>query len=154
MTTVAYDPFVTKTTDSTALIPLDDVLARSDFVSLHAALTPENRHLIDDARIGRMKRGAFLVNVARGPLVDEVALLGALDSGHLAGAALDVFEVEPPAGPALVGHPKVVATPHLGASTHEGQGLAGRQVVEETLRALRGEPLQALVNPDAARGKS
>ncbi|MCI4369908.1 MAG: hydroxyacid dehydrogenase [Thermoplasmata archaeon] len=154
VTTVAYDPFVTKTTDSTALIPLDDVLARSDFVSLHAALTPENRHLIDDARIGRMKRGAFLVNVARGPLVDEVALLGALDSGHLAGAALDVFEVEPPAGPALVGHPKVVATPHLGASTHEGQGLAGRQVVEETLRALRGEPLQALVNPDAARGKS
>jgi D-3-phosphoglycerate dehydrogenase / 2-oxoglutarate reductase len=153
VTTLAYDPFVTKSTDGTALLPLDDVLARSDFVSLHAALTPENQHLIDAARIGRMKRGAFLVNVARGPLVDEVALLGALDSGHLAGAALDVFEVEPPAGSKLVAHPKVIATPHLGASTHEGQGLAGRQVVDETLRALRGEPLQALVNPDAARGK-
>ncbi|MCI4326642.1 MAG: hypothetical protein L3K16_03280 [Thermoplasmata archaeon] len=153
VTTVAHDPFVTKTADGTPLLPLDDLLARCDFVSLHAALTPENRHLIDAARIGRMKRGAFLINVARGPLVDEAALLAALDAGHLAGAALDVFEVEPPAGSNLVGHPKVVATPHLGASTHEGQGLAGRQVVEETLRALRGEPLQALVNPDAARGK-
>jgi D-3-phosphoglycerate dehydrogenase / 2-oxoglutarate reductase len=153
VTTVAFDPFVTSTTDRTTLLPLDDVLARSDFVSLHAALTPENHHLLDSVRIAKMKSGAFLLNVARGPLVDEAALLAALDSGRLGGAALDVFEAEPPAGSKLVGHPKVLATPHLGASTHEGQGLAGRQVVEETLRALQGEPLQALVNPDAARGK-
>jgi D-3-phosphoglycerate dehydrogenase len=152
VTTVAYDPFVTNPGDGTTMAPLETVLTQSDFVSLHAALTPENRHLIDAAKIGRMKRGAFLINVARGPLVDESALLAGLESGQLAGAALDVFEVEPPAGPKLVGHPKVLATPHLGASTHEGQSLAGRQVVEETLRALRGEPLQALVNPDAARG--
>jgi D-3-phosphoglycerate dehydrogenase len=153
VTTLAYDPFVTATTDGTKLVPLDELLTHGDFVSLHAAFTPENHHLLDAARIGRMKRGAFLINVARGPLIDEAALLGALDSGQLAGAALDVLEVEPPAGPKLVGHPKVLATPHLGASTHEGQGLAGRQVVDETLRALRGEPLQALVNPEAARGK-
>jgi D-3-phosphoglycerate dehydrogenase len=152
VTTVAFDPFVPSTEDGTKLLPFDELLATSDFVSLHAALTKENHHLLDAARIGRMKRGSYLINVARGPLVDEAALLAALDSGQLAGAALDVFEVEPPTGSRLLGHPKVLATPHLGASTHEGQALAGRQVVEETLRALRGEPLQALVNPDAARG--
>jgi D-3-phosphoglycerate dehydrogenase / 2-oxoglutarate reductase len=151
--TVAYDPFVPSVTDGTTMRTLDELLAESDFVSLHAALTPENRHLLDASRIGRMRKGSFLVNVARGPLVDESALLEALDSGHLAGAALDVFEVEPPAGPKLVGHSKVLATPHLGASTHEGQALAGQQVVDETLRALRGEPLQALVNPESARGR-
>jgi D-3-phosphoglycerate dehydrogenase len=153
VTCVGHDPFVTASPDGTELLPLDDLLARSDFVSLHAALTPENHHLIDAARIARMKKGAALVNVARGALVDEEALLAALDDGRLSGAALDVFEVEPPSRPKLVAHPRVIATPHLGASTKEGQSLAGRQVAEETLRALRGEPLQALVNPEAA-GKS
>ena len=152
VTTVAYDPFVTNPGDGTTMLPLEGLLSQSDFVSLHAALTPENRHLLDGSKIGRMKRGAFLINVARGPLVDEAAVLAALESGQLGGAALDVFEVEPPVGSKLVAHPKVLATPHLGASTHEGQSLAGRQVVEESLRALRGEPLQALVNPEAARG--
>jgi len=152
VTTVAFDPFVTNPGDGTAMIPLDALLSESDFVSLHAALTPENHHLLDAARLGRMKKGAFLLNVARGPLVDEAALAAALDSGQLAGAALDVFEVEPPTVSKLLGHPKVLATPHLGASTSEAQILAGRQVVDETLRALRGEPLHALVNPDAARG--
>jgi D-3-phosphoglycerate dehydrogenase len=147
--TIAYDPYVTSTTDGTTMRTLDELLAESDFVSLHAALTGESRHLLDAARIARMRRGSFLVNVARGPLVDEVALLAALDSGHLAGAALDVFEVEPPTNAKLLNHPKVLASPHLGASTHEGQSLAGEQVVDEALRALRGEPLQALVNPEA-----
>ncbi|HKV90363.1 MAG TPA: hydroxyacid dehydrogenase [Thermoplasmata archaeon] len=151
VTPLAYDPFVPSSPDGTTMVELDELLARSDFVSLHAALTPENHHLLDARRIGRMKPGAFLVNVARGPLVDEAALLTALDGGALGGAALDVFEVEPPARAQLLGHPKVLATPHLGASTREGQALAGRQVVEEMLRALRGEPLQALVNPEASR---
>lgn len=146
---LAYDPFVATSPDGTTMVTLEELLARSDFVSLHAALTPENRHLIDAARIARMKKGAAIVNVARGALVDEDALLAALDDGRLSGAALDVFDPEPPARPKLVGHPKVIATPHLGASTREGQSLAGRQVAEETLRALRGEPLQALVNPEA-----
>ncbi|MCI4328369.1 MAG: hydroxyacid dehydrogenase [Thermoplasmata archaeon] len=147
--TLAYDPYVASTTDGTALRTLDELLAESDFVSLHAALTTESRHLIDAGRIARMRRGSFLLNVARGPLVDEAALLAALDSGQLAGAALDVFEVEPPTNTKLLAHSKVLATPHLGASTHEGQSLAGEQVGDEALRALRGEPLQALVNPEA-----
>jgi D-3-phosphoglycerate dehydrogenase len=148
---VAYDPFVTSTDDGTALLPLDEVLARADFLCLHAALTPEDRHLLDAARIAKMKRGAFVVNVARGALVDEAALLAAIDSGQIAGAALDVFEPEPPTNRALLENPKVVATPHLGASTREGQDRAGLAVVEETLRALSGQPLHALVNPPRAR---
>jgi D-3-phosphoglycerate dehydrogenase / 2-oxoglutarate reductase len=147
--TLAYDPYVPVAVDATELVPLDDVLARSDIVSLHAALTPENRHLLNAARIGQMRAGSYLVNVARGALVDEAALTAALDSGHLAGAALDVFEVEPPARARLLEHPRLVATPHLGASTREAQGRAGRDVVAEVLRALQGEPLQSLVNPPA-----
>lgn len=151
VTTLAYDPFVPAAVDATEVVSLDALLARADFVSLHAALTPQNHHLIDARRIAQMKKGAYLVNVARGPLVDETAVVAALDAGHLAGAALDVFEEEPPTRSQLLGHPKVLATPHLGASTHEGQGRAGQQVVDEVLRALRGEPLLSLVNPEAAR---
>ena len=150
VTVLAYDPFVPSVSDGTALVPLDELLARSDFVSLHAALTPENRHLINAERIAKMKKGAYLVNAARGALVDEAALVAALDAGHLAGAALDVFEVEPPKESRLLGHPKVLATPHLAASTHEAQLRAGRGVVDEVLRALKGEPLQYLVNPAAS----
>lgn len=147
--TLAFDPFVKTVDDGTKLVPLEELLAGSDFVSLHAALTPENHHLLNAERIARMRRGAYVVNVARGPLVDEEALLTALTSGHVGGAALDVFEAEPPTQRALLEHPKVIATPHLGASTHEGQSRAGAQVVEEVLRAIRGEPLQSLVNPGA-----
>jgi D-3-phosphoglycerate dehydrogenase / 2-oxoglutarate reductase len=147
VTVLAYDPFVTSVADGTQLVPFDELLARADFVSLHAALTPENHHLLNAERIARMKKGAYLVNAARGALVDEAALLEALDSGRLAGGALDVFEVEPPTNARLLGHPKLIATPHLAASTHEAQLRAGRGVVEEVLRALKGEPLQYLVNP-------
>jgi D-3-phosphoglycerate dehydrogenase len=150
VTIVAYDPFVTAAPDGTQMVPLDELLARSDFVSLHAALTPENHHLLNAERFAAMKKGAYLVNAARGGLVDTAALVAALDRGHIAGAALDVFEVEPPADPKLLGHPKLLATPHLAASTHEAQLRAGRGVVEEVLRALRGEPLQYLVNPTPA----
>jgi D-3-phosphoglycerate dehydrogenase / 2-oxoglutarate reductase len=146
--TIATDPFVKSTNDGTELAPLDQVVEQADFLSLHAALTEDNHHLMNAARFGRMKKGAFLVNVARGPLVDEEALLGALESGRLGGAALDVFEVEPPTRTKLLAHPRLIATPHLGASTHEAQRRAGRQVVDEVLRALRGEPLQSLVNPE------
>jgi D-3-phosphoglycerate dehydrogenase / 2-oxoglutarate reductase len=147
--TAGFDPFLPQAVDATELTDLDSLLARSDFVSLHAALTADNVHLMDARRFAQMRRGAFLVNVARGALVDEVALLAALDSGHLGGAALDVFEAEPPTREQLLRHPRVVATPHLGASTREGQHRAGQFVVEEVLRALRGESLQSLVNPEA-----
>ncbi len=147
--TAAYDPFVPRSGDATEMMALDELLAISDFVSLHAAATAENRHLINDARLAKMKPTAYLINVARGALVDEAALLSALDAGRLAGAALDVFESEPPTGSPLLNHPRVLPTPHLGASTHEGQSRAGMQVVEEALRALAGKPLEGLVNPPA-----
>jgi len=144
---LAFDPFVNHTTDGTEVVSFEKLLAESDIVSVHAALTAENRHLLDAHAFGRMKAGAFLVNVARGALVDEAALLAALASGRLAGAALDVFEVEPPMNRELLAHPNVIPTPHLGASTHEAQQRAGSDTVDEVLRALRGEPLTALVVP-------
>jgi D-3-phosphoglycerate dehydrogenase len=144
---VAFDPYVPHSGDATEMAPFEEVLRRSDLVSVHAALTAENHHLIDARALERMKPGAFLVNVSRGPLVDEVALLAALNSGRLAGAALDVFEVEPPLNRELLEHPNVIATPHIGASTAEAQRRAGTDIVREVLRALRGEPLTALVAP-------
>jgi D-3-phosphoglycerate dehydrogenase / 2-oxoglutarate reductase len=143
--TVAYDPFVSKTADATEVVSLEKLLSSADIVSVHAALTAENHHLLDARAFERMKPGAFLVNVARGALVDEAALLAALVSGHLGGAALDVFEVEPPMNRELLAHPNVIPTPHLGASTIEAQARAGSDTVDEVLRALRGEPLTALV---------
>jgi D-3-phosphoglycerate dehydrogenase len=149
---IAFDPFVPKAVDSTEMVSLDALLERADIVSIHAAVTAENRHLLDARAFGRMKPGAFLVNVARGALVDEVALLSALGSGRLAGAALDVFEVEPPMNKELLAHPNVIPTPHLGASTHDAQARAGTDTVDEVLRALRGETLTALVAaPGGAR---
>jgi D-3-phosphoglycerate dehydrogenase / 2-oxoglutarate reductase len=145
--TVAYDPFLPKAVDATEILSFDAVLARSDIVSVHAALTPENHHLLNAPAFDRMKPGAFLVNVARGALVDEAALLAALESGTVGGAALDVLEVEPPMKRTLVEHPRVIVTPHLGASTPEAQLRAGSEVVDEVLRALNGEPLRALVAP-------
>jgi D-3-phosphoglycerate dehydrogenase / 2-oxoglutarate reductase len=133
---IAFDPFVASTSDGTTMLGLDRLLAEADLVSVHAALTEENRHLLDARAFGKMKPGALLVNVARGALVDEEALVEALRSGRLAGAALDVFEVEPPTRKELLADPKVVATPHLGASTEEAQRRAGADVVAEVLRVL------------------
>lgn len=142
---IAHDPFLPSAVDGTELLGLPELLARADIVSVHAALTPENRHLLDAAAFGRMRRGAFLVNVARGALVDEKALLAALRSGQVGGAALDVYEVEPPTDRELLDDPRVIPTPHLGASTHEAQQRAGEEIVAEVLRAVRGEPLLSVV---------
>jgi D-3-phosphoglycerate dehydrogenase / 2-oxoglutarate reductase len=150
--TIAYDPFVTAPVDATEILAFEMVLEHADIVSVHAALTPDNRHLLDARALSCLKRGSYLVNVARGALIDEAALLAALNDGRLAGAALDVFEVEPPMNRALLEHPRVIATPHIGAATAEGQERAGTDTVDEVLRALRGEPLTALVaGPGGAR---
>jgi D-3-phosphoglycerate dehydrogenase len=149
---IAFDPYVARSGDVTEMRTWAELLRESDLVSVHAALTPENHHLIDARALAQMKDGAFLVNVARGALVDEAALLAALESGHLGGAALDVFEREPPPQKELIAHPRVLATPHVGASTVEAQERAGRDTVDEVLRALRGEPLTAQVPaPQVAR---
>jgi D-3-phosphoglycerate dehydrogenase / 2-oxoglutarate reductase len=137
--TVAYDPFVSQPVDRTEILALEEMLGRADIVSVHAALTPENHHLLDARAFSRMRRGSFLVNVARGPLVDESALLAALKEGRLAGAALDVYEVEPPVNRALLELPNVITTPHIGAMTAEGQGRAGAEIVDDVLRVAGGE---------------
>ncbi|HTK79070.1 MAG TPA: phosphoglycerate dehydrogenase [Rhizomicrobium sp.] len=134
MRVIAYDPYLSagRAADlGIEKVELNDLLARADFVSLHTPLTNETRSLISADAINRMKKGARLINCARGGLVDEMALKAALDSGHLAGAALDVFEEEPAKSHVLFGHEKVIATPHLGAATTEAQENVALQVAEQ-----------------------
>ncbi|HEX2710806.1 MAG TPA: hydroxyacid dehydrogenase, partial [Candidatus Acidoferrales bacterium] len=131
MRVLAYDPFISEAAAlemSVELVPLDQLLAESDFVSLHTALGPATRNLISAANIHKMKKGARIINTARGELVDESALAEALKGGKLAGAALDVFSEEPPKNSPLVGLPTVIATPHVAGSTVEAQEEVGTQV--------------------------
>ncbi len=144
----AYDPFLSSTGDETPLVPLPQLLETSDVVSVHSPLTPETHHLIGARELSQMRPGAILLNAARGGLIDEGALLAALESGRLGGVGLDVFEVEPPRDPRLLSHPKVVATPHIGASTREAQARAGAITVAQVLKVLRGETPEFCVNPE------
>jgi glyoxylate reductase len=122
--------------------PLDELLATSDIVSLHAPLSRETHHLIDAAALAKMKRGSYLINTARGALVDEHALCDALESGHLRGAGLDVYEFEPEIEPRLLGYPNVVVLPHIGSATEEARTAMARIAATNVLLALRGqEPL-------------
>ena len=122
------------------LVELRALLERSHAVTLHVPLTAMTRDLIDEQALGRMRRGAWLVNTARGELVDEEALATALRSGHLGGAALDVRRSEPPAGPdPLAGCPNLILTPHVAGVTLEANARASAHAVEEVLRVLRGE---------------
>jgi D-3-phosphoglycerate dehydrogenase len=127
--------------------PFDDVLREADVISLHTPLTPETRHMIGEREFSLMKSTAILINTARGNLVDEAALVEALRSGHMAGAALDVFDEEPLAsGSPLRSLPKVILTPHIAASTVEAQRYVGTQIVDQVLAALRGEDYPNAVN--------
>ena len=149
MTVVVYDPFVAPDYAGALgveLLSLEALLARADIVTLHTPLTDSTQHLIGRAEFNKMKAGARLINVARGELVDEDALLKALDDGRLDGAALDVFASEPPGHSPLIGHPKVVATPHLGASTEEAQRDVAIEVAEQVLVVLRGQPARNVLN--------
>jgi D-3-phosphoglycerate dehydrogenase len=149
MRLVGFDPFVSPEYArqlGVSLMNLDELLAESDFVTLHTPLTDSTHGLIGVPQLKKIKPGARLINVARGELVDEEALLEALDSGQLSGAALDVFSQEPPVGNALLDHPKVVATPHLGASTEEAQREVAVEAAEQVLAVLSGEPARNTVN--------
>jgi glyoxylate reductase len=126
-------------------VPLDALLATADVVSLHLPLTEESRHLIDGAALARMKPTAVLVNVSRGPIVDEEALVGALREGRIAGAALDVFEREPRVHSGLLELENVVLVPHLGSATQETREAMGMLCVE----ALRAVLLEGTVPPNA-----
>lgn len=123
-------------------VSLDELLENSDVISIHTALTDQNRHQFDDALFAKMKNGVLLVDAARGGIVDEAALLRALESGKVRGAALDVFEKEPPLSFELIKHPKVIATPHIGAQTGEAQLRAAEDISSEVLNALNGLPLR------------
>ena len=150
MDVLGYDPYVTDAAAAGLGIgprSLQDLLAESDFVTLHIPYSPANRHIIGADAIAAMKPGARLINCARGGLVDETALARALEAGHLAGAALDVFESEPPDANGLVGMPGVIATPHLGASTREAQVRVAAEICEKVKRyLLEGKAMDA-VNP-------
>ncbi len=147
----AYDPYLSSSPDGVPLLPLEELLRKSQVISLHTPLTPETRRLLSAENLAKLPKGAIVLNVARGGLVDEDALLAALESGHLAGAALDVFEEEPPRNAKLLAHPKLVVTPHIGASTHEAQARAGAVTVEQVLKVLRGETPDYCVNPEVRR---
>lgn len=149
MTLLAYDPVVSTARAEqlgVKLATLDEVLAQSDFVSLHVPLVEATRNLINAERLTKMKPTAYLLNAARGGIIDEAALAEALEQKRLAGAALDVFEQEPPTNNPLVAHPNVIAVPHLGASTLEAQALSGVDVAEGVLTALAGGTPRYAVN--------
>lgn len=142
MSLLAFDPYLDDEairTGGAEPASMEALLAGSDYVSLHLPLTAETRGVFDRSAIARMKPGARLVCAARGGLIDEQALHQALDEGRLAGAALDVFAQEPPRDLALLRHPRLVATPHLGAQTVEAQARVALEIVYNVLAALRGE---------------
>jgi D-3-phosphoglycerate dehydrogenase len=155
MHVLVYDPYVPdEHARRIGLEPadLEALLKASDFVSLHVPLTEATRGILGEAQIAHLRPSAFVINCARGGLIDEAALLNALDAGRLAGAAVDVFSSEPVrADDPLPRHPKVVATPHLGASTVEAQANVSVQVANEVLAVLDGRPAQFAVNAPSLR---
>ncbi len=145
-------PEVARRLDVT-LVSLDELLARSDFITVHTPLNDATRGLIDAEALARCREGVLIVNCARGGIVDEGDLRAALDSGHVGGAALDVYSTEPPpeALRALIRHERVIATPHIAASTGAAQAKVARQITEQVVRALRGEAVATPVNGMALR---
>lgn len=145
MNVVAYDPSSQESEireRGAEPVSLQDLFAWSDFISLHLPLNVQTRDLIGPLAFSQMKDGVRIISTARGGIIDEAALLSALQSGKVAGAALDVFATEPPGGTELVKHPKVIATPHIGAQTAEAQMRAAVDIAGEVLAALRGESLR------------
>ncbi len=158
MSIVGYDPMIrslsqlggklAKWDESVRIVgSVDEALAVADIVTLHLPKTPETANLFNAERLGKMKKGSFLLNCARGGIVDERAALQALESGHLAGAAFDVFEKEPPAFPlALAQHPKVVCAPHLGASTLEAQDRVASTAAEQIVGFFKSGNRAGVIN--------
>src|ERR687883_1088077 len=117
---------------------LDTLVASADFITCHVPLTNETKHMFNTARFSKMKKNAFIINTSRGQIIDENALHNALTTGKIAGAALDVFEIEPPVNKMLIELPNVVCTPHIGSQTQEAQQLASTVIAEKIIQSLRG----------------
>ncbi len=153
MQVVAHDAFVNPEAarrDGVELVELPELYRRSDFITVHTPLTKDTRGLVGDAAFAQMRDGVRVVNCARGGIIDEQALLRALESGKVAGAAVDVFEKEPPpTDHPFLQHPRIVVTPHLGASTEEAQVNVALDVVEQILAVLEGQPPRSAVNMPA-----
>jgi D-3-phosphoglycerate dehydrogenase len=145
MHVIGYDPLLTDTDIRRKGIEpasLEGIYQRTDMITIHVPLNDQTRGMINVETLGKMKKGVYLLCAARGGVIDEVALLAALESGQVAGAGLDVFGTEPPGDSALAAHPKVVATPHIGAQTREAQARAAGDIAYEVLAALNNEPLR------------
>ncbi|KZE74157.1 phosphoglycerate dehydrogenase [Paenibacillus elgii] len=150
MEVLGYDPFLTEERAEKLGVKLgtvNEICAAADFITVHTPLTNETRHMISKPQFELMKKGARIINCARGGIIDEMALVEAIDAGIVAGAAFDVFEKEPPAADhPFLNHPKIVVTPHLGASTVEAQENVAIDVSEEVLHILRDQPFKNAVN--------
>ncbi|MEW9699031.1 phosphoglycerate dehydrogenase [Paenibacillus sp. SI8] len=150
MNVIGYDPFLTEERAEKMGVKLgtvNEIAAQADFITVHTPLTPETRHLISKPQFDLMRKGIRIINCARGGIIDEMALVEAIDQGIVAGAAFDVFEVEPPQKDhPFLNNPKVIVTPHLGASTIEAQENVAIDVSEEVLHILRNEPFKNAVN--------
>ena len=159
MTVIGVDPFVTAeaaANHGVELVELDELLVRADVLTVHVPLTRATRGLIGRDAIAKMKPGSIVLNVARGGILDETAVAEALQSGHLGGAGIDVFDKEPPAGSPLLEAPNTLLTPHLGASTAEAQVLVSEEVAVQVLDVLDGRSARYAVNaplltPETAR---
>jgi len=149
MEIVAHDPFVSASIakdQSIRMASLDEIYAAADYLTLHVGLTPQTTGMINAESLKKMKKGIRLVNCARGELVDEAALVAALQRGHVAGAALDVFVHEPLKDSPLTSLPNVVLTPHIGGSTHEAQEAVGCQIAQQVKEYLKHGVIQNAVN--------
>jgi D-3-phosphoglycerate dehydrogenase len=150
MEVIGYDPFLTQDRAEKMGVKLgsvNEIAAQADFITVHTPLTPETRHIISKAQFAIMKKGVRIINCARGGIVDEIALVEAINQGIVSGAAFDVFEEEPPAANhPFLNHPQIIVTPHLGASTIEAQENVAIDVSEEVMHILRNEPFKNAVN--------
>lgn len=147
MSVLAYDPYLTEA-DGCELVGLDRVFAESDVISLHAPAVAETRHMVNATSLEAMKHGAYIVNCARGGLVDQEALLAALDSGQVAGAGLDVTDPEPlPVGHPLLEHPNVIVTPHVASATVAGRRRLYAHAIDNALNVLAGRPATIVAPP-------
>jgi len=157
MQVVSYDPYVPKSIFENAKVrgvEFKELLKISDYISIHSPLLPETQGLFNAEAFRQMKPHAYLINTARGPIVDEGALAQALDAGQLAGAALDVMTKEPPTGSPLLGRPNVIITPHTSFYSEESLVDLQTKAAEEVVRVLQGQAPRNPVNPEALKGRS